>query len=92
MQPVIRRFLIFGKVQGVFFRDSTRREAQKLGIRGSAHNRTDGSVEVVAQGGAVAIEHLRIWLHHGPPRAQVVEVREIAPDPALPIPEDFRIF
>ena len=92
LHPVIRRFLIFGKVQGVFFRDSTRREAQKLHIRGSARNLADGSVEVVAQGGADAMEHLRTWLQHGPPRARVVEVRETAPDPAFPIPQDFRIF
>ncbi len=91
MDPVVRRFFVFGKVQGVFFRQSTRVEAKKLGIRGSARNLPDGSVEVLAHGVAVAVEELRVWLHHGPTHARVDEVREVAPDDAEPVPEEFRV-
>jgi acylphosphatase len=88
----MRRFVVFGKVQGVYFRDSTRLEARNLDIRGIARNLPDGSVEVVAHGRAAAVEELRAWLLHGPPRARVVEVRETAPDERQPIPEDFEIY
>jgi acylphosphatase len=92
LDPVIRRFLIFGKVQGVYFRHSTRLEARRLVIRGIARNLPDGSVEVLAQGDAAAVEELRVWLHRGPAEARVDEVRETAPDEAHPIPQGFEIF
>ena len=66
-----------GKVQGVFFRHSTRLEAQRLGIRGLARNHPDGAVQVVARGPCAAVEELRRWLHRGPPQARVDSVREI---------------
>ena len=91
MDQVIRRFLVFGKVQGVYFRHSTRVEAERLGIQGIARNLPDGSVEVVAYGPAAAVEELRAWLLHGPPRARVSEVREAAPDDAEPVPRGFEI-
>ena len=91
MDPSVRRFLVFGKVQGVYFRHSTRLEAKKLGIRGLARNLPDGSVEVLAQGGPAAVEELRVWLQHGPDQARVDEVRETAPDDAGPFPEGFAI-
>jgi acylphosphatase len=91
-EPVIRRFLVFGKVQGVYFRHSARLEARRLVIRGIARNLPDGSVEVVAQGRAAAIEELRVWLQRGPAHARVDEVREISPDEAEPIPEGFEVF
>jgi acylphosphatase len=89
LDEVIRRFLVFGKVQGVFFRHSARLEARRLAIRGIARNLPDGSVEVLAQGAPPAIEELRLWLHRGPPEAQVTEVREIAPGDTAAIPEGF---
>jgi len=89
LDPVVRRFLVFGKVQGVYFRHSTRLEARRLALRGIARNLPDGSVEVLAQGDAAAVEELRLWLQHGPPDAQVVEVRESAPDGAQLIPSGF---
>lgn len=92
MDLVVRRFLVFGKVQGVYFRHSTRLEAQKLELRGLARNLPDGSVEVLAQGAPAAVEQLRVWLGRGPAQAQVSEVRETAPDPALPDPQGFNIF
>jgi acylphosphatase len=91
LDPIVRLFLVFGKVQGVYFRHSTRLEARRLAIRGIARNLPDGSVEVLAQGDTAAVEELRLWLQHGPPDAQVVEVREGAPDGAQLIPERFEI-
>ena len=66
-----RLFLIEGRVQGVLFRESTRREAQPLGITGYAKNMADGSVQVLACGEPDALERLSKWLKHGPPMAQV---------------------
>jgi len=71
-----RRFLITGKVQGVYFRHSTRLQAERLGIRGVARNLPDGSVEVLADGTQEAVENLREWLRHGPPGARVAAVQE----------------
>ncbi len=65
------RFLVGGKVQGVFFRASTREQALRLGLRGHARNLRDGRVEVVAAGDDAAIETLAQWLQHGPPMAEV---------------------
>jgi acylphosphatase len=72
------RFLISGKVQGVWFRASTRDQALRLGLRGCASNLADGRVEVLAVGDAEGIEHLANWLQHGPPlaRVDVVERRD----------------
>jgi acylphosphatase len=75
---VIRRFLVTGKVQGVYFRHSTRAEAERLGIRGVARNLPDGSVEVIAHGTQAAVEELRDWLHRGPRMARVASVQELA--------------
>ena len=90
MDQVIRRFLVSGKVQGVYFRHSTRLQANRLLIRGSASNLPDGAVEVLAQGTAAAVEELRVWLQRGPAQARVDEVREIPPGDA-PLPEGFHI-
>ena len=68
------RFLVSGKVQGVFFRASTREQALQLSLSGSARNLADGRVEVVVAGEAAAIEALGRWLWQGPPSAQVDEV------------------
>jgi acylphosphatase len=87
----IRRFLVVGKVQGVFFRHSTRFEATKLSIRGSARNLSDGSVEVIAQGEPAALEQLRAWLRRGPAQARVDEVRELTADDLEPIATGFDI-
>ena len=78
------RFHIRGKVQGVWFRDSTRREAEVLGLRGHAVNLDDGSVEVIASGEAAQVDKLAAWLQRGPPMARVeyVSAEEI-PDPGI---------
>lgn len=74
---MIRRFRITGKVQGVFFRHSTRMEAERLALTGYARNLPDGSVEVVAHGPVAAVERLRQWLHQGPKMARVESVLEL---------------
>lgn len=69
-----RRFLISGRVQGVWFRASTRDEAQRLGLAGHARNLPDGRVEVLACGSAVALDALAAWLWRGPEMAEVEDV------------------
>ncbi len=65
---------IHGRVQGVFFRDSMRREARKLGIAGWVRNCADGAVEAVVQGDASAVDTIVKWTHRGPDRARVEKV------------------
>lgn len=75
------QFIVRGKVQGVWFRASTRDEAQRLGVRGHARNLADGSVEVLAVGEADALDALERWLHAGPALARVDAVlRSPRPD------------
>jgi acylphosphatase len=72
--PAARLYTIKGRVQGVFFRASTRRVAESLGITGHAINLPDGNVEVLACGESKALDRLGAWLHDGPPHARVDEV------------------
>ncbi|HEY8512024.1 MAG TPA: acylphosphatase [Cyclobacteriaceae bacterium] len=69
---------VTGRVQGVYFRASTRDVASKLKLRGFVRNEPDGSVYIEAEGNEEALEELVAWCHHGPPRAMVenVEVNE----------------
>jgi acylphosphatase len=71
IQQVCRRFMVSGKVQGVFFRASTARVAEQLQLRGWAKNLPDGRVEVLALGSLEAVGQLAAWLRQGPPRARV---------------------
>ncbi len=68
------RLIIKGRVQGVWFRDSTRRQANRLGVSGWVRNLPDGSVEVLAEGPADKVEKLVEWCHEGPPAARVDKV------------------
>ena len=68
------RFIVSGKVQGVFFRASARNEAVRLGLHGHARNLSDGRVEVIASGSVEAVQQLEQWLWQGPPAARVDEV------------------
>lgn len=67
-------FTVHGRVQGVWFRDSTRREAERLNITGHAINLSDGNVEVLAWGTPQALHALEEWLNTGPPMAKVASV------------------
>jgi acylphosphatase len=69
-----RRVVVRGRVQGIWYRESCRREAERLGVAGWARNLDDGSVEVVAEGPADALDALVAWCREGPPRALVVGV------------------
>lgn len=84
------RFIVTGKVQGVFFRASTREQAQRLGLRGHADNLPDGSVQVLAVGGDSAIDALEAWLRQGPPLARVEGLRREDLTQA-DVPDGFRI-
>ena len=78
------KFNVRGRVQGVFFRASTRNEAQRLGLTGYAKNLPDGSVEVLACGADPALDQLERWLHTGPPAAHVDMVTQESSDVAPP--------
>ena len=67
---------VAGRVQGVFFRASTRDVAMPLGIKGHAINLEDGTVEVRACGDDAAVEQLKEWLNQGPRQASVTDVYE----------------
>jgi acylphosphatase len=69
-----RRLVIRGRVQGVWFRESMRQEAGRLGVTGWVANRADGSVEAVVQGTAEQVESITRWARQGPEQAQVSEV------------------
>jgi len=71
---ICAKFIVSGRVQGVFFRASTRAEAERLGLCGHARNLADGSVEVIAHGDVDALRELEAWLQHGPPSAHVQTV------------------
>lgn len=75
-QSRCRLYRITGRVQGVFFRASTRDIAIDLGLTGYARNMPDGSVEVLACGGSDALDTLGAWLRSGPRMASVTEVSE----------------
>ena len=68
------RLMILGRVQGVFFRDAMRREAENLAVAGWVRNRNDGSVEAVVQGESAAVDAIVRWAHRGPPQARVERV------------------
>ena len=80
---VNRAFLISGRVQGVFFRDSTKKEALKLGLQGSAVNQSDGNVKVCLRGESEDIDLLERWLQMGPELARVESVIEVDIDQQL---------
>jgi acylphosphatase len=77
-----RRVVVIGRVQGVFFRDNTRRRAEATGVSGWVSNRPDGAVEAVFEGNAEAVDQLVEFCRRGPGRAEVdsVEVTEEEPE------------
>jgi acylphosphatase len=79
-QPVRRRVVVRGHVQGVFFRDSTRREALRRGVSGWVSNRRDGAVEAVFEGSPSDVEALVRFCSAGP-RGAVVKDVEVTDEP-----------
>lgn len=79
------RLRIRGLVQGVAFRWSMQREADRLGVVGWVRNRRDGSVEALVQGDDAVVRQLLDWSRRGPPGAHVTAVDAVPtpPDPAL---------
>jgi acylphosphatase len=79
---VRRRVIARGHVQGVFFRDSVRRQAQAAGVCGWVRNRDDGAVEAVFEGPSEAVNELVEFCRSGPGHADVddVEVTDEAPE------------
>jgi acylphosphatase len=77
-----KRVVAHGRVQGVFFRDSTRQRAESAGVAGWVANRPDGTVEAVFEGEGSAVERLVEWMHDGPRGASVdrIEVNEEEPE------------
>ncbi len=84
---ICRRCLVSGRVQGVFYRATTREQARQLGITGHAINLPDGRVEVLACGPAEAVETLCRWLWQGPPAARVESVD--CETVEMPLPSSF---
>ncbi len=76
-----RRLLVSGQVQGVFYRDSCRKEAEEKGITGSARNLPDGRVEVILEGAEDAVGRMIEWCRRGSDMARVdsVEVEDQEP-------------
>ena len=74
---VCKRVFVTGRVQGVFFRDSTRRVACQLGLAGGVRNLFDGRVEVQVCGEAALVENLMKWLEIGPKMANVTTIDSI---------------
>lgn len=75
-ETLYKRYKITGRVQGVFFRATTKDHADALGINGWVRNCPDGSVEVFAEGTQQQLNRFEAWLHRGPPAARVEAVRE----------------
>ena len=77
---VTLRLSIRGRVQGVWFRESMRREAERLAVRGWVCNRFDGSVEAVVQGPRTAVDEIVRWARRGPEEARVSGIEVSAAD------------
>ena len=80
-EQVRRRVLVRGYVQGVFFRDSCRREAKTRGVAGWVANRADGAVEAVFEGEQDAVAAMVEWCRRGPRGADVESVDETSEEP-----------
>lgn len=83
MGDVAIRARVTGRVQGVWFRGWTKREAQRLGLRGWVRNAPDGSVEALLAGPAAQVSAMVAALHRGPEFARVSAVKT-APAAATP--------
>jgi acylphosphatase len=79
------KVLVFGRVQGVYFRRFTQNKAKQIGVVGTVKNLPDGSVEIIAQAHSPVFEAFIAWCNKGPITASVerTEVVELVPDEAL---------
>ena len=80
--PVARRVVVRGRVQGVFFRDSTRRRAEAEGVVGWVCNRADGAVEAWFEGPVEGVERLVAFARRGPRGAAVASVEVVEEEPS----------
>ena len=80
-EQVRRRVVVRGYVQGVFFRDTCRREANARGVGGWVANRSDGAVEAVFEGEPDAVAAMVEWCRRGPRGADVEDVEETSEEP-----------
>ena len=89
--PIARRLLVSGDVQGVGFRAGCRDAALEFGVLGTVRNRSDGRVEVVGRGSRQDVGRLVDWCRHGPSGAEVndLDIEEL--DPASVTTEDFHV-
>lgn len=76
MKNVSVHLIVEGRVQGVWFRESTRIKATELDVTGWVKNRSDGSVEIIAEGPEANVREFVEWCHEGPSLAAVTEVKE----------------
>jgi acylphosphatase len=81
MNAVRSRVVVEGRVQGVYFRESTRRTAEELELSGWVRNLPGGGVEAVFEGPAEAVAQAVAWAHNGPPAAVVTSLAETAEEP-----------
>lgn len=78
---VRRRVVVSGRVQGVFYRDSCKREAVAAGLAGWVRNRADGTVEAVLEGEQEGVERVVRWMRSGPSHAEVDDVTVVVEQP-----------
>jgi acylphosphatase len=81
-EPAARRVVVHGTVQGVFFREATRRRAESRGVTGWVRNNDDGTVEALFEGDPDAVDAMVQYVHDGPNAAQVkqVDVQDAEPE------------
>lgn len=71
------RILVTGRVQGVFFRATTKEKADRLGITGWVRNTEDGNVEIHAEGSPEVLKQFQVWCRKGPPAARIDQVQSM---------------
>ncbi len=87
---ICRRYIISGRVQGVFYRASAQQYAQSLDLSGWVRNRRDGRVELLACGDESVVAELEKWLEIGPEYAKVTNIEIISENPSN-IPAAFNV-
>lgn len=74
LEQIRAELRIYGKVQGVFFRANTQKEAERRNLTGWVMNKTDGTVQAVVEGDTEKVEELVEWAHEGPAAARVEDL------------------